>query len=190
VSSQESRADRPAGGFPERVTTARLQLRRWREGDLEAYEAIWADPGVAAALRPGRPLDPATEAAASLERKLVHWERHGFGPWAAITREGDEIVGWIGAWHPSFVPELATEIEIAWTLRGEFWGWGLATEGALAAVEAASAHLDPPRLISLIHPANHNSIGVAGRLGMRAAGSVVHPDLDEELLVYERRLPR
>jgi RimJ/RimL family protein N-acetyltransferase len=140
------------------------------------------------ALRPGDAPDSAATAAASFERQLDHWDRHGFGLWAAIPRDGDEIAGWIGAWHPELVPELAFEIEIVWTLRRRFWGRGLATEGALAAVEAASTHLDPPRLISLIHPSNHNSLGVAGRLGMRAAGSVVHPALDEELWVYERRL--
>lgn len=172
--------------FPESVETARLQLRRWRADDLGDYEAIWADPDVRAALRPGEPPSPGG-AAASLERKLDHWERHGFGPWAAIPLGTDEIVGWVGAWHPEFIPELAADIEIAWTLRSAFWGRGLATEGALAAVEAASTHLAPPRLISIIHPANHNSIGVASRLGMRAAGSVVLPDLDEELRVYERR---
>jgi RimJ/RimL family protein N-acetyltransferase len=170
------------------VATPRLRLRRWREDDLGAYEAIWADPDVWSALRPGYPPDPAATAAVSFERQLDHWDRHGFGLWAAISRVGDEIAGWIGAWHPELIPELAAEVEIAWTLRRRFWGHGLATEGALTAAEIASVHLDPPRLISLIHPANHNSIGVASRLGMRAAGSVLHPDLDEELSVYERRL--
>jgi RimJ/RimL family protein N-acetyltransferase len=170
------------------VETPRLRLRRWREDDLGAYEAIWADPDVRSALRPGHPPDSATTPASSLERQLGHWDRHGFGLWAALPRDGDEIAGWIGAWHPELIPELAAEIEIAWTLRRRFWGHGLATEGALAAVEIASAHLDPSRLISLIHPTNHNSIGVASRLGMRVAGSVVHPVLDDELRIYERRL--
>lgn len=179
--------DRRAAGFPESVATPRLRLRRWREDDVDAYEAIWADAGVWAALRPGQPPSARAAAAASFGRKLDHWERHGFGPWAAVREGTDEIVGWVGPRHPELIPELASEIEIAWTLRSGFWGQGLAIEGALAAVEAASTHLDPQRLISLIHPANHNSIGVASRLGMRAAGSVAHPDLDAELRIYERR---
>lgn len=181
------RIDRQAAGFPERVATPRLRLRRWREEELGAYEAIWAEADVWAALRPGQPPSPRAAAAASFERKLEHWERHGFGPWAAVREGTGEIIGWIGAWHPELIPELAAEIEIAWTLRSDFWGQGLAIEGALAAVETASTHLDPQRLISLIHPANHNSIGVASRLGMRAAGSVAHPDLDAELRIYELR---
>jgi RimJ/RimL family protein N-acetyltransferase len=179
-------AYKPNLSFPESVQTDRLVLRRWRAEDLAAYERIWADPAVGTALRPGQPPDPEAGNAASLKRKLEHWQRHGFGPWAAVLRDADEIIGWVGATHPERIPELAAEIEIAWTLREAFWGRGLATEGALAAVDVAFSHLAPPRVISLIHPANHNSIGVAARLGMRAAGTVVDPECDLELRIYER----
>jgi RimJ/RimL family protein N-acetyltransferase len=72
-------------------------------------------------------------------------------------------------------------------LRRPYWGRGLATEAARAAIETAHAYLDPPRLISLIHPANHRSISVARRLGMVEAGDAVHPELGVPLRLYERR---
>jgi RimJ/RimL family protein N-acetyltransferase len=83
---------------------------------------------------------------------------------------------------------VAADIEIGWTLRSPFWGRGLATEGARAALEAASVHLEPPRVISIINPRNHRSIAVARRLGMRDSRSVEHPALGVELRVYERSL--
>ncbi len=63
-------------------------------------------------------------------------------------------------------PALDGEIEIGWTLRRPFWGRGLATEAASAAVATAFERLSPNRLISLIAPANERSAAVAGRLGM------------------------
>jgi RimJ/RimL family protein N-acetyltransferase len=119
-----------------------------------------------------------------LERHLNHWEEHGFGLWAVTKRDEEQVIGWIGASHPTFVPELAERVEIGWTLRPAHWGIGLATEGAAAAVDAAFASLDVDDVISLIHPANDRSIGVATRLGMHHAGDAVPPDFGEELRVY------
>ncbi len=93
-------------------------------------------------------------------------------------------MGWIGASHPTFVPELADEVEIGWTLRPALWGTGLATEGATAAVEAAFRALPVDRVISLIHPRNERSMAVAGRLGMSRAGEATPPDLGQHLIVY------
>jgi RimJ/RimL family protein N-acetyltransferase len=141
------------------------------------------------ALRPGEGGDLAAAANARFDVQLRHWHEHGFGLWAAGERGSAEIAGWIGAWHPDFIPELTAEIELGWTLRPPFWGRGLATEGALAALEAVSIHLRPPRVISIIDPGNARSIAVARRLGMRASRGVVHPELGLETRVYERLLP-
>jgi RimJ/RimL family protein N-acetyltransferase len=174
--------------FPERVETERLILRRWRPGDLDAYLAIWADPAVRAQLWPGEPPD-AGHLANRFQHQLDHWRQHGFGLWHAIDRATGEPAGWIGAWYPDFIPELVGEIEIGWTLRSPFWGRGLATEGARAAVKTAATHLDPPRLISIISPANERSIAVSSRLGMERATTVRHPELDVALDVYELSNP-
>ena len=171
--------------YPEALDTDRLHLRRWRPGDREAYEAIWADPAVWKSLRGGEPGDPAAAATESFARQLRQWDEHGFGLWAAVDRSTGDLAGWIGAWHPVFIPALADQIEIGWTLREPFWGRGLATEGARVAVEVAFSQLAPPRLISIILPANARSIAVAERLGMRRAETVIHPQLGAELQVYE-----
>jgi RimJ/RimL family protein N-acetyltransferase len=82
------------------------------------------------------------------------------------------VAGWAGPSHPTFVPEVAEEVEIGWTLRRAFWGRGLATEAAREAVEASFAHLDRDTLISLIDPGNERSIAVARRLGMTGGRTV------------------
>jgi RimJ/RimL family protein N-acetyltransferase len=174
-----------ANSYPETVDTERLHLRRLQASDREQMAAVWADPEVRQSLRPGQSVDPAAAADDTVERHARHWEEHGFGLWVVIEPASGELAGWIGASHPTFVPALADEIEIGWTLRHSSWGRGLATEAARAAAHAASAHLSPERLISLILPTNTRSIAVAKRLGMHPAETVLHRDLGLDLQVYE-----
>jgi RimJ/RimL family protein N-acetyltransferase len=115
---------------------------------------------------------------------MRHWDDYGFGLWAVVERESEEVIGRIGASHPLFIPKLADRIEIGWALRSRFWGRGLATESATAAVDAAFDSLEGDEVISLIHPTNHRSIAVAGRLGMRHTEDAEHPELGEHLRVY------
>jgi RimJ/RimL family protein N-acetyltransferase len=171
------------GTLPERVETPRLVLRRWAEGDVEAMEGIWSDRAVWEALRPGLPFD-ATTGRERLAYHLRHWERHGYGTYAAEDRRSGEVAGWVGPSHPLFVPELASRVELGWTLRRPFWGRGLATEGAAAALRACFEHLGLDELISLIHPANPRSAAVARRLGMSTARRVRHPGIGQDLEVW------
>ena len=169
--------------YPEALETDHLSLRRWRPDDGPAMDAIWRERDIWSALRPDIPFDP-DAGAAMLNRHVGHWDRHGFGLWAVMERHSDEIIGWVGPSHPAFIPELSDRIEIGWTLRPPWWGRGIATEGAEAAIDAVFEHLDTDEVISLIHHTNARSIGVSERLGMRHARDVLHPALGEDLRVY------
>lgn len=169
--------------YPDCVETDRLVLRRLGHGDLDAFGAIWTDPDVVAALDPAGAFDPTT-VPERLARHADHWCEHGFGLWLVEEAASGEPAGWAGATHPTFVPELAHEVEVGWTLRRPFWGRGLATEAARAAVDAAFSHLPPARVVSLITPPNARSRAVAARLGMRVAGSARHGRHGFELCVY------
>ena len=169
--------------YPERIETDRLILRRWAADDACAMEAIWREPQIWQSLQPGQPFDP-NRWRSMLDRHVQHWDLYGFGLWAVTTPQDAQPMGWIGASHPTFVPELAAEVEIGWTLRPALWGQGLATEGASAAIDATFAELPNDRVVSLIHPRNERSIAVATRLGMSRAGEAVPPDLGQLLMVY------
>lgn len=169
--------------YPDQVETERLVLRRWAAADAPGMEAIWREPAVWRSLQPNRPFDP-DQWRSMLDRHIRHWEIHGFGLWAVTLRDHPQPAGWIGASHPTFVPELADEVEIGWTLRPSLWGTGLATEGAAAATDAAFTYLRRDRVISLIHPANDRSRAVALRLGMAREGEATPPDSGEPLDVY------
>ena len=148
--------------------------------------AIWADPEVWAALRPGTSFDPEF-VQDRFDHHLRHWDEHGFGLLAVVERASNDIVGWLGPWHPVFAPELAGEVELGWSIRASSWGRGLAGEGAAAVLDATFAHVPVTEVISLIHPSNERSAAVARRLGMRHLHDTRHPGLDIPLRVYAVR---
>lgn len=156
---------RDPGGAPVTLETERLRLRLFREDDLDAYAAMCADPEVTRYLGEGRPLSRA-EAWRQMAMLLGHWQLRGYGMWAAQERATGALVGRIGFFRPEGWPGF----ELGWMLARAYWGRGLATEGARAALAHAFTRLGREHVISLIHPANHASIRVAERLGERLEG--------------------
>lgn len=157
----------PSDGPAERPTrpeleTARLRLRQFREGDLDAWARIAADPETMRFIGGGEPLSR-SEAWRSLGYLLGHWELRGYGLWAAEERASGALVGRIGLYHPEGWPGL----EVGWLVARERWGEGFATEGARAALDHAFAHVGAERVISVIQPGNAASIRVAEKLGER-----------------------
>jgi RimJ/RimL family protein N-acetyltransferase len=186
VSHPEPQPEPQPEPYPESVKTDRLLLRRWRAADEEAVVAIWATGDTWRWLRPGSPYDEA-QARLGFDRHLRHWDDYGFGVWTVREPPDETVIGWIGASHPVYVPQVAAEVEIGWTLRPQSRGRGLATEGARAACEAAFQSLRVPRVVSLIQPANKRSQAVAMALGMDRERTVMHPQLRERLEVWSLR---
>ena len=71
-----------------------------------------------------------------------------------------------------FEPEGWPGFEIAYTLARPAWGHGYAREAAAAALAYARDVLGREAIISIIRPANANSIRVARSLGATRAGAV------------------
>lgn len=156
------------------LTTDRLVLRRWREADRLPFQRLNADPNVMEFM-PG-PLEPAAsdELMLRIER---HFDRHGFGLWAAELREDDSFAGFIGLSVPGFAAAFMTAVEIGWRLRADCWGRGLATEGARAVVAHAFTAIGLPILVSFTVPVNLRSRRVMEKIGMRndPRGDFDHP---------------
>jgi RimJ/RimL family protein N-acetyltransferase len=151
------------------LVTERLVLRRPRDGDLEGFALLCADPEVMRYIGTGRPLDRGT-AERSFAIVQAHWARHGSGLRSAISREDGEYLGFVGL---AVVPARSVaggETEIGWRLRRAAWGKGYATEGAIAVRDQALEELGLTTLVSLIQPGNDASARVAEKLGMRPDG--------------------
>lgn len=142
------------------LTTERLELRRWREEDLDEYAAIAADPEVTRYLGAGGPLDRAG-AWRQIALFMGHREMRGWTTSAVIERRSGRLIGRGGLWEPAGWPGL----EVGWILARSVWGRGYATELGRAVRDYAFIDLGRSHLISVIQPANLASIRVAEKIG-------------------------
>ncbi|MBN1630175.1 MAG: GNAT family N-acetyltransferase [Thermoleophilia bacterium] len=146
---------------PPIIETERLRLRPFRQEDTDVYAAMCADPKVMRYLSPTGEILSREDAWRQMAMLVGHWELRGFGIWAAEERQTGCFVGRIGLHYPEGWPDR----ELGWALRQEFWGRGLAFEGARAVADHAFRDLGWTHLISLIRPGNGRSVRVAENLG-------------------------
>ena len=159
---------------PVEPATPRLLLRRWRAQDLPPLAAMHRDPEVMRCL-PG-PLSSAdSEAFARCCQQFL--QHHGWGTWAVESRADGAFVGVVGLAPipPGFEP--ADGVEMRWRLARRFWGRGLATEAARAALRVAFERLALHAVQAFTASCNLRSQAVMLRLGMRRVAEFDHPRL-------------
>ncbi len=96
----------------------------------------------------------------------AHFRLHGFGLCAAEFRFDRRFIGFIGLSIPSFQAHFTPCVEIGWRLSADYWGQGLATEGAREVVRYAFENLGIESLVSFTVPANTRSRRVMEKIGM------------------------
>jgi len=146
----------------ERLTSARLVLRRFRAGDIETFVRYRADPAVA---------------------RFQSWENF-------TEADGREFFAWVSTQHPDtpgewfqFAIELAAtgamigdcalhaladkprEVEIGFTLAPPFHGHGYATEAVACLLDYVFDPLAKGRTVGITDVRNMPSIAVLERLG-------------------------
>lgn len=166
------------------LLTERLVLRRWRPEDLEPYAEICADPEVMRWIGKGqvRTHEECARALASFERA---WEDRGFGLFALELRAARGLIGFVGLSVPDFLPEILPSVEIGWRLAAAYWGKGLATEGARAALAFGLGQLGLDRIVSIHQLGNGASGRIMEKLGMRLERETIDPSCARPVRVYE-----
>jgi RimJ/RimL family protein N-acetyltransferase len=160
-----------------RLETARLILRGWREGDLDAFAAMMADADVARFLSSDQRPRARSEAWRDLALFVGHWALRGYGLFAVEEKASGAFVGRVGAWQP----ECWVGFELGWGLAREHWGKGYALEAARAAGDWAFANFPLELLVSLIHADNTRSQALAQRLGMRVRETTLHAGMPHDI---------
>lgn len=142
--------------------TARLRCRRWRRTDLDAIEAVYADPLVVRWVGDGTP---------ATREGCLHWlevtERNyalrGYGMFALEALDTGAIAGFCGLVHPGG----QTEPEVKYAFPRERWGQGLATEAVAAMLRYGAQAHGLRRIIATVAPANLASQRVLEKVGAR-----------------------
>jgi RimJ/RimL family protein N-acetyltransferase len=114
-----------------------------------------------------------------IERIEAHFRKHSFGLYAVELRENHCFAGFLGLSVPAFEAHFTPCVEIGWRLAAEYWGQGLATEGARAVLKYAFADLKLQEVVSFTVPANIRSRRVMEKIGMthNPADDFDHPNL-------------
>jgi RimJ/RimL family protein N-acetyltransferase len=170
--------------LPQELHTERLLLRRWRSADREPFAALNADPRV---MEHFPALLSREESDAAADRIEAHFERHGFGLWAVELAGVTPFAGFIGLCVPRCEAHFTPCVEIGWRLAADYWGHGLATEGARAALAFGFESLRLEEIVSYTVPDNLRSRRVMEKLGMTHQPT---DDFDHPLLPAGHRLSR
>lgn len=167
---------RHLGGEIGALATNRLLMRRWTEEDSGPFFRMNSDPRVMEFL-PKR-LSRA-ESDLFMERIENHFQKHGFGLFAAELLADHSFIGFIGLSVPTFEAHFTPCVEIGWRLAAERWGRGLATEGAREVLRHAFEDLKLDEIVSFTVPANVRSRSVMEKIGMmhNPADDFDHPSL-------------
>lgn len=107
------------------------------------------------------------------------FERDGFGLWALELPGEAPFIGFTGLNRVEPRMPFAPAVEVGWRLGSGYWGRGLATEAARAAVQAGFGVYELAEVVSFTTVGNARSRAVMERLGMRRdpAEDFEHPRL-------------
>jgi RimJ/RimL family protein N-acetyltransferase len=138
--------------------------------DEQRYRELLLAPQVNRWLRPP-PLVPLMDPDPGLwlARDISHWRQHDFGPWMLTGRSSQRFLGRVGLSHITFDGEAL--VELSWAIMPEYWGQGLATEVARAALVAAET-LGFEKVLAYTLASNQASRRVVEKLGLRPLGEV------------------
>lgn len=143
------------------IETDRLYLRELKQSDFEALCLILKDDKAMYAYE-GAFND--NEVQEWLDRQITRYRKYGFGLWAAVLKENNEMIGQCGLtmqlWKDNDV------LEIGYLFQRKYWHNGFATEAAKACKKYAFEVLNANEVCSIIRDTNTASQNVAIRNGM------------------------
>jgi RimJ/RimL family protein N-acetyltransferase len=164
----------------ETLETERLRLRRYRKDDLENALRLMSDPRV---MRYYPELLDRDKTARMIDNALRSYEKFGYSVLVVERTSDGAFLGHVGLLHWDDV-DGREDVEVAYMLVPDAWGYGYATEAARACRDWAFEHLRTDRVVSFIAVENEPSMRVAQRNGMKRAAQLDENRLGQPIYVY------
>ena len=158
-----------------------MRFLPWQADDWLLLRPIGTDPQVMRYISDGKPW-PNEQIREFVGRQISHFDRLGYCLWKLLLKETSEMIGFCGL-QPL---DGTAETEIGWWLARAWWGQGLATEAARAALIDGFERAGLARIVAVALAANRASIHVMGKLGMTYEREMVHRRLDVVLYAVNR----
>ncbi len=158
------------------IETKRLTLSTWEDDDAKAYFNINQDPKVIEYLLGSLSMEQVRDFISMVN---TCQNNYGYAFWAARLRITGELIGFIGLNYVDWPAHFTPAVEIGWRLGSQYWGQGLATEGALATLDYGFNQCQLPEIVSFTVPANRRSMRVMEKIGLKRdlEGDFAHPKL-------------
>ncbi|HYE15744.1 MAG TPA: GNAT family N-acetyltransferase [Pyrinomonadaceae bacterium] len=155
-----------------KVETERLLMRLHEPGDADGHLGVTGDPEFRAhfpeTYRPTR-----DKVLFALGRFVEHWHQFGYGVWCLELKGEAGVLGYCGLRR---LPQTE-EVELLYGIRRAYWGRGLATEAARAALRFGFEEKGFARVMAVTTPANRPSRRVLEKCGMRYERDAVYFDM-------------
>jgi [ribosomal protein S5]-alanine N-acetyltransferase len=145
------------------IETQRLILREFQQEDFQELAPILADPQVMKYSSTG--IISIAQTQEKIEGFINCYEEFGFGKWAVILKESNELIGYCGIAVDQI--DDKDEKELGYRLNSRFWGRGLATEAASAAIQFGFEQFNLPYVLGIVERVNTSSVRVLKKIGMR-----------------------
>jgi RimJ/RimL family protein N-acetyltransferase len=152
------------------LRTERVLLREWRDGDRGPFAAMNADPVV---MEHFPAVLTVQQSDALVDRIVEHWTLYGYGLWA-VDVDG-RFAGFVGLSQAGFQEWFTPAVEVGWRMDRPFWGRGLATEAAAAALGYGFAQVGLEEILSWTAVSNFRSWLLMERIGMQRICEFEHP---------------
>ena len=143
------------------LETERLYLREMQQSDYTALCKILQDKDVMYAYE--HAFDD-IEVQAWLDKKIKRYHDFGFGLWAVILKESEEMIGQCGITMQDCDNKQVPEI--GYLFQKAFWHMGYASEAAISCKKYAFETLNFDEVFSIIRDTNLASQNVALQNGM------------------------
>ncbi len=105
-----------------------------------------------------------------LDRQIQRYKQYGFGLWAVILKENNELIGQCGLTMQKCKDKEV--LEVGYLFQKHYWKNGYAAEAAIACKKYAFEKLKAEEVYSIIRNNNIPSQNVAKRNGMTICGEI------------------
>lgn len=136
----------------------RTRTRTLIEGDLDDFYDIVGNPNV---MRYVKPVMDLKESKEELNKFINLTKRKDifYKIWAVESLDSTELVGICGVYEND-----DSEMEIAYRLKENFWGYGYGSEIAKGLIEYCLKSLKIQKLVAYVHPDNIGSVKILQNL--------------------------
>ena len=165
------------------IETDRLIIREMTQADFDDLCMILCDENVMRTAY-GCAFD-CDEAQGWLDRHLERYKKFGFGLWAVVLKETNEMIGQCGLTWQSWRGQDI--LEIGYLFKKAHWHRGYATEAARACKKYAFSVLGADKVYSIIRDTNIPSQKVAVNNGMKIVDrdSKIFRNINMDFLLYK-----